>query len=87
MQNWPFKIYFTGACEVSCLKTSCKVRTGGTQGACFLPPFPSKCSGLPSGCGSCVNECSGSGSSSGSNSGFSSGSNSGFSSGSNSGIV
>ena len=78
MQNWPFKIYFTGACEVSCLKTSCKVRTGLTQGACFLPPFPSKCTGLPPGCGSCVNECSGSGSSSGSNSGFSSGSNSGI---------
>ena len=63
---------------MTCKEESCSVRTGGTLGSCFLPPFPSHCSGLPVGCGSCVNECSGSGSSSGSNSGFSSGSNSGI---------
>merc|ERR1711988_348389 len=47
-----------GSCQVTCLQSSCQVRTGGTMGSCFLPPFPTKCSGLPSGCGSCVNECS-----------------------------
>ena len=70
MPNWPFKIYLTGVCEVTCLENSCQVRNGGAMGSCFLPPFPTKCHGLPAGCGSCVNECSGSGSSSGSNSGF-----------------
>ena len=47
-----------GSCQVTCLDSSCQVRTGGTMGSCFLPPFPTKCSGLPSGCGSCVYECS-----------------------------
>merc|ERR1712038_65152 len=47
-----------GSWQVTCLQSSCQVRTGGTMGSCFLPPFPTKCSGLPSGCGSCVNECS-----------------------------
>ena len=47
-----------GSCKVTCLDSSCQVRTGGTMGSCFLPPFPTKCSGLPSGCRSCVNECS-----------------------------
>ena len=48
----------SGSCQVTCLQNSCQVRTGGTMGSCFLPPFPTKCSGLPSGCGSCVKECS-----------------------------
>jgi len=47
----------SGSCQVTCKKSSCQVRTGGTMGSCFLPPFKSTCSGLPSGCGSCVNEC------------------------------
>ena len=47
-----------GSCQVTCLANSCQVRTGGTMGSCFLPPFPTRYSGLPSGCGSCVNECS-----------------------------
>ena len=25
---------------MTCLKSSCQVRTGQTQGSCFLPPFP-----------------------------------------------
>ena len=28
------------------------------MGSCFLPPFNGGCSGLPSGCGSCIDECS-----------------------------
>jgi len=48
-----------GNCQVDCKKSSCTVSDGrGTLGSCFLPPFPTKCSGLPSGCGSCVNQCS-----------------------------
>ena len=47
-----------GSCRVTCKANSCEVRTGGTMGSCFLPPFPTECFGLPSGCGSCVNECS-----------------------------
>ena len=66
MPNWPFEIYFTGApcdwptCEYKCLKNSCQVRSEISQGSCSLPT--GKCSGLPLGCGSCVNKCSGSGS-------------------------
>ena len=48
----------SGSCRVTCKANSCEVRTGGTMGSCFLPPFPTECFGLPSGCGSCVNECS-----------------------------
>ena len=28
------------------------------MGSCFLPPFSGTCSGIPSGCGSCVSQCS-----------------------------
>ena len=28
------------------------------MGSCFLPPFEGGCSGLPKGCGSCIDECS-----------------------------
>ena len=27
------------------------------MGSCFLPPYETTCSGLPSGCGSCVSQC------------------------------
>ena len=37
---------------MTCLKNTCQVRTGLTLGSCFLPSFPTECSG--SGCGSCV---------------------------------
>ena len=37
---------------------SCQVRKGLTMGSCFLPPFSGTCSGIPSGCGSCVSQCS-----------------------------
>ena len=37
---------------------SCQVRKGLTMGSCFLPPYQTSCSGLPSGCGSCVSQCS-----------------------------
>ena len=46
------------SCQVTCLENSCEVRTGGTMGSCFLPPFEGGCSGLPKGCGSCIDECS-----------------------------
>merc|ERR1712226_503588 len=48
-----------GNCQVDCQQGSCTVSDGrGTLGSCFLPPFQAKCAGLPSGCGSCVNQCS-----------------------------
>ena len=37
---------------------SCQVRKGLTMGSCFLPPFSGTFSGIPSGCGSCVSQCS-----------------------------
>ena len=39
---------------------SCEVRSEGSakMGSCFLPPYETSCSGLPSGCGSCVSQCS-----------------------------
>ena len=43
---------------MTCLEYSCEVRTAGTMGSCFLPPFEGGCSGLPKGCGSCIDECS-----------------------------
>ena len=46
------------SCKVTCKGHSCEVRTGYTMGSCFLPPFPTRCQGIPSGCGSCVNKCS-----------------------------
>ena len=49
---------FGGSCQVTCLENSCQVRTGGNMGSCFLPPFNGGCGGLPSGCGSCIDECS-----------------------------
>jgi len=49
-----------GNCEVECKNIGkyCTVKKGGALGSCFLPPFKPKCNGLPSGCGSCVNQCS-----------------------------
>ena len=41
---------------------SCEVSKGSgakaVMGSCFLPPYQTSCSGIPSGCGSCVSQCS-----------------------------
>ena len=47
----------TGSCQVTFKQNSCQVISGLTMGSCFLPPFQTSCSGLPPGCGSCVDEC------------------------------
>ena len=49
-------------CSVECKSISCEVSKGSgakaAMGSCFLPPYQTTCSGLPSGCVSCVSQCS-----------------------------
>ena len=49
-------------CSVECKSISCEVSKGrgakAAMGSCFLPPYQTSCSGIPSGCGSCVSQCS-----------------------------
>ena len=49
-------------CSVECKSISCEVSKGSgakaAMGSCFLPPYQTTCSGLPSGCASCVSQCS-----------------------------
>ena len=44
-------------CQITCKSVFCEVSTGKIMGSCFLPPYTTTCSGLPPGCGSCVEAC------------------------------